>query len=64
MSIIPIAAYHVGNATEALAHSARPDAPTRSEAPARPRWWRRLRDALRIPTAARRTIARPAPALR
>jgi hypothetical protein len=60
----PIAAHHVRHATEAMAQSARPEAPIRpASATAARRWMRRAR-ALRLPLAARRSAARPAPALK
>ncbi|MBD0280755.1 MAG: hypothetical protein ICV69_00960 [Thermoleophilaceae bacterium] len=60
----PIAAYHVRHATEALAHSGRPDAPTRLEPAARRRRWMRREGGLRLPLAVRRSAARPAPAVK
>jgi hypothetical protein len=60
MFMSPIAAYHVRHATEALAHSGRPDAPTRLEPAAGRRWWTR-HGRLRLPLAVRRSAARPAP---
>jgi hypothetical protein len=59
----PIAAYHVRQATEALAHSARPDAPIRPEPAARRRWWMRSTRGLRLPLAVRRSPGSPAPAV-
>jgi hypothetical protein len=64
MSMVPITAYHVRHATEALAHSARPDAPTRPEPAGGPRWWTRWRRGLRLPLAVRRSAAQPAPTVR
>jgi hypothetical protein len=64
MFMAPIAAHHIRHATEALAQSARPDAPTRPGPAAGPRWWTRWRGGLRLPLAVRRSAARPAPAIR
>lgn len=63
MSIAPIAAHHVRQSTEALAHSARPDAPIRPEPAARPRWWMRRRRELRLPLALRPSLGRRTPAV-
>jgi hypothetical protein len=60
----PIAAHHVRHATEALVHSARPEAPTRPASAAGERWWMRCGRGMRRPLAARRSAARPAPALK
>jgi hypothetical protein len=63
MSMTPIAAHHVRQATEALAQSARPDAPIRPEPAARPRWWMRWTRGLRLPLAVRPSLGRQAPAV-
>jgi hypothetical protein len=64
MSMAPITALNVRAATEELALSARPDAPVRPASPTRRRRWTRLPDDLRLVSAARRALGRPAPAVR
>jgi hypothetical protein len=63
MFTAPIAAHHARHATAALARSARPEAPTRPASAAGEPWWMRRVRALRRPLAARRSAARPAPAV-
>jgi hypothetical protein len=64
MFMAPITAHNVRHATEALALSARPDAAVRPESPPRRRRWARWADGLRLALAGRRTLGRPAPAVR
>jgi hypothetical protein len=63
MSMAPITAHHVRQATEALAQSARPNAPMRPESAARRRRSMRWEGGLRLPLAVRRLLRRPAPAV-
>jgi hypothetical protein len=64
MSMVPVTALDVRAAIEELALSARPDAPVRPPAPARRRRWTRRPYGLRLASAARRALGRPAPAVR
>jgi hypothetical protein len=64
MSMVPITAHHVREATEALAQSARPNAPIRPEPAARRRRWMRWGGTRRLPLAVRRPLRRPAPAVK